>query len=100
MASSLNLLAKNLVGVNGMICEVQHECGSEMELTHTDENYIAHGMCMRCRGSSHCELMINPITDNLRVSHTDEQFRLLLRNGVYPYKYKDSWKKFKENHLP
>ena len=30
----------------------------------------------------------------------DEQFRLLLRKRVYPYKYMDDWEKFKENHLP
>ena len=42
MSSSLDLLSRNLVGVNGMVCK---GCGSEAELTHIDENYVAHGMC-------------------------------------------------------
>ena len=28
------------------------------------------------------------------------KFALLLRNGVYPYEYMDSWKRFKEESLP
>ena len=39
MASSLDLLTRNLVG--GVACE----CGSEIELTNL-ENDVAHGMCM------------------------------------------------------
>ena len=83
MASSLDSLARNLVGVNGMMCEVQHECRSNSGLTHTDENYIAHGICTRCRGLSHPKLEIDPIFDNLRVGNTDKQFPLLIRKGVY-----------------
>ena len=28
------------------------------------------------------------------------KFVLLLRKGVYPYEYMDSWEKFDENKLP
>ena len=28
------------------------------------------------------------------------KFALLLRKGVYPYEYMDSWKRFKEESLP
>ena len=38
--------------------------------------------------------------DDLRVNHNDEQFRLLLRKGVYPYEYMSSWDKFEETKLP
>ena len=41
--SSLEMLARNLVGVNAMM----RDSKSERELTHIDENYIAHGMCSR-----------------------------------------------------
>ena len=37
---------------------------------------------------------------NLRDNHTDKQFRLLIRKGVYLYKYMSSWDKFEETRLP
>ena len=86
-----------MVGVNGMVCK---ECGSEVELMHINENYVAHGTCRKCQGASHQKLKINLIFNNLRVSCTDKHFRLLPRKGVYPYKYMDIWGKFEENHLP
>ena len=45
MASSLDLLSKNLVGTNGMVCE---ECRNKVELMHIDENYVNHGTCGEC----------------------------------------------------
>ena len=71
MASSLDLLSRSLVGMNGMECE---KCGSKAELTHINENNIVHGTCGKCRGASHQKLEIDPIFNNLRVSHTDEHF--------------------------
>ena len=68
MVSSLDSLSRNLAGVNGMMC---NQCKSETELSHIDENYIAHGMCGKCRGSSHRKLMI---FDNRRARHPDKQF--------------------------
>ena len=50
MSSSLDLLSRNLVRVNGMMCE---GCGNEANLTHIDENYATHGMCEKCQGVSH-----------------------------------------------
>ena len=86
MASSLDALSSNLVGVNGMVCNV---CRESCKLTHIDEDYVAHGKCEKCySGYSKRQLSVNSIfdeSDNLRVSHNDEQFRLLLRKGVYPY---------------
>ena len=40
MASSLDSLLSNLVGVTGMGC---NNCEGSCELTHIDEDYIAHG---------------------------------------------------------
>ena len=71
MASRLDSLARNLVGMNGMMC---NKCGSQTELSHIDENYVAYVNCAKCRGDSHCKLMINPIFDNLIVDHLDKQF--------------------------
>ena len=101
MASSLDALSSNLVGVNGMVCNV---CGESCKLTHIDEDYVAHGKCEKCYcGYSKRQLSVNSIFDdfdNLRVSHNDKQFRLLLRKGVYPYEYMSSWDKFEETKLP
>ena len=32
--------------------------------------------------------------------HPDDQLRLLVRKGVYPYEYMDSMEKFDDDHLP
>ena len=80
MAGSLDELSSNLVGVNGMVCNV---CGDSCELTHIDESYVAHGKCKKCYlGYSKRQLSVNSNFDNLRVSHNDEQFRLLLRKFI------------------
>ena len=42
MASNLDLLSRNLVEMNGMVCK---ECRSKVELAHIDENYVIHGTC-------------------------------------------------------
>ena len=98
MASSLDALSSNLVGVNGMVC---NECGDSCELIHIDEDYVAHGKCKKCYlGYSKHQLSVNSNFDNLRLSHNNEQRRLLLRKGVHPYEYMSSWDKFEETKLP
>ena len=94
MVSSLDSFYRNLVEVNGKVCK---KCRSKVELTCIDENYVAHGTCGKCKS---CKLEIDLIFDNLRVSHMDEQSKLLLRKGVYPYEYVNDCEKFKENYLP
>ena len=101
MASSLDSLTNNSVGVSEMPC---NECGESCKITHIDKDYIAHGKCEKCYfGYSKRQLNKYSIFDdfdNLRVGHNDEQFRLLLRKGVYPYEYMTSWDKFEETKLP
>ena len=101
MASSLDSLTNNSVGVSGMVCD---NCRKSCEITHIDEDYVAHGKCKNCySGYSKSQLNKDSILNdfgNLRVSNNDEQFRLLLRNGVYPYEYMSSWDKFEETKLP
>ena len=98
MPSSLDALSKNLVGTNGIACSF---CFNEATLTHIDHNYYAHVKCEKCNGAtSRRKLEIDPIFNNLRTGNTDEQFRLLVRKGVYPYEYLDDWNKFDETKLP
>ena len=80
MSSSLDSLSRNLVGVIGMVCE---ECGNKAKFTYIDGNYVAHETCEKCQGASHWKLEIDPIFNNLRVSHTNEQFQLLLEGSLY-----------------
>ena len=91
MAASLDSLSSNLVGMSGMVC---NECEDSYEITHIDEDYVANGKCKTCySGYNKHQLNKDSIFDNflnLRVSHNDEQFRLLLRKGVYPYEYMTS----------
>ena len=79
MASSLCALSSNLVGVSGM---VYNECKGDCEITYIDEDYVAHEKCRDCySGYSKCHLNKDYIFDNflnLRVSHNDKQFRVLL----------------------
>ena len=98
IASSLDSLTNNLVGVSGMPCNV---CEESCEFTHVNENYVTHGKCKDCYSRySKRQLSVNSEFDNLRVSHNDEQFRLLLRKGVYPYEYMTSWNMFEETKVP
>ena len=83
MATSLDSLTNNLVGVSGMECDSCKE--RSCEITRIDEDYIAHGKCKNCY-SGYSELQLNTGSifndfGNLRVGHNDEQFRLLLRKG-------------------
>ena len=97
MTSSLDSLSSDQVGVSKVKCDC-------CEFTNTDEGYIARGKWKDCElGYGKCKLnkdtFLSDFAD-LKVGHTDEQFRLLLRKGVYPYEYISSWDRFKETRLP
>ena len=64
MASSLDELSSNLVGVSRMVCN-DNECEGICEITHIDENYVAHGNCKDCySGYGKRQLNKNFIFDN------------------------------------
>ena len=79
-------------------------CKEDRDLACIDEYYIAHAKCRKCyTGYSKRQLNEKLIFDNflnLRLNHTDEQFRLLLTKGVYPYEYMSSWDKFDRTNIP
>ena len=91
----------SLVGVRGMACA---NCIGSCELSNIDEDYIPHRKCRNSySGYSKHQLNVDSIYGdfaNLRANHTDEQFRLLLRKGFYPYEYMMSWDKFNQTKLP
>ena len=60
-------------------------------------------MCKECNDKSYKS--INELTEKFpntyQFCNKDlNKFVLLLRKGVYPYEYIDSWEKFKETSLP
>ena len=47
------------------------------------------------------DLLIKRLYNTYQLSKNDiNKFKLLLRKGVYPYQYMDSWKRFNETELP
>ena len=83
MQAPLESLVENLVDVS--------------KFSHIDSDYVAH----TSSGKEHLSKeMIQSKFRNLLANHTDGQFRLLLRKGVYPYEYMDSWDRFYETSLP
>ena len=102
MASSLDSLTSNLVVVNKSFCK-NCDRKERFELTHISEYYVTHGNCRNCSEYVLKQLIMDSIIndfDNLRDNHTDEQLRLLLRKGAYPYEYVSSRDKFEETRLP
>ena len=101
MASSLGKLASNLCGTSGIQCD---KCKGNMELINISGDYIASLGCERCRTKKTKDLDERVLKKNF--NHTsrflgcDEKFRLMIRKGVYPYKYMDAWGKSEETGLP
>ena len=81
MSTSLESLMNNL-------------CKRDCDLAYIVEYYVAHAKCRKCyAGFSKRQLNEKLIFDNflnLRLNHTDEQFRLLLTKGIYPFEYMSS----------
>ena len=83
MQASQKSLVENLVGLSGF--------------SHIDSDYVAHTSSGKVHFSK--DYIISKFK-NFLANHTDAQFRLLLRKGVYPFEYMDMWGRFKEIELP
>jgi hypothetical protein len=86
MASSLDVLANNLISAKCGKCK-----GSESLSSDCEE-------CRRLtfeKGCKNCKNLMKYFNHS-----TDEQKELLLRKGVYPYEYVDSVARFGETELP
>ena len=88
IASSLDKLARNLCGTSGIQCD---KCRCNMELINISGDYIASFGCEKCRTKKTKDLGEEVLKKNFK--HTgrfwecDENFRLMIRKGVYPYEY-------------
>ena len=75
MQDSLSTLVDNLSGINNKVSEIDKK--------------ISHAA------------LIEKLFNTYQLCNKDlNKFALLLRKGVYPYEYMDSWKRFKEESLP
>ena len=94
MASNLDKLASNLCCTSGIQCG---KCKGNMELINISDDYIASLGCERCRTKKTKDQDGEVLKKNFNYTsgfwRCDEKIRLMIRKGVYPYEYKDDWKK-------
>ena len=68
---------------------------SECEFIGFKNNRLNY-RCKECNGTS-----AKSVNDLIKFSNGElDTFVLLLRGGVYPYEYMDSWERFNETSLP
>ena len=117
MPCSLSTLGNNLseeihkikckCGQNDKKCEtggIKYEvCLCFLEYTYFEDDLIEY-KCLCCNKNYQ-----QKFDENLKkrffntykfYNHDNKKFILLLRKGVYPYKYMDDWEKFSETALP
>ena len=95
MSSSLLTLADNLSDIN---CE---KCDNKCEYIGFKDNYLLLE-CSHCNAwfKKDSEELIKRFSNTYEFCNKDNKFILLLRKGVYPYGYMDSWERFDETSLP
>ena len=105
MRSKLSDLVDNLSEINNEDCKTCTErknIKSECEFIGFENNRLNY-RCKECKGIS--AKSINELIEKFPTMHqfcngAFNKFVLLLRKGVYPYEYMDSWERFNETSLP
>ena len=105
MQSKLSDLVDNLSEINNKDCKTCMErknIKSECEFIGLKNNRLNY-RCKECNGTSNKS--INDLIEKFPRMHKFcngdlNKFVLLLRKGVYPYEYMDSWERFNETSLP
>ena len=105
MSSKLSNLVDNLSEINNKDCKTCMErknIKSESEFIGL-KNIRLNYKCKECNGTSNKS--INDLIEKFPRMHKFcngdlNKFVLLLRKGVYPYEYMDSWERFNETSLP
>ena len=100
MSSSLYSLVDNLSeGLHDDICT---DCKSYLEYISTKDELLIPN-CLKCSKNheKHInEYLIKRFVNSYEFRDGDISKCLMLRKGVYPYEYMDSWKRFDETLLP
>ena len=99
MEGSLDAHVDNLAGLCDCNCTDKNK--QQIKIEYTDK--LVYTRCKTCtkRSKQTTESLKNkfPGTFQLNKGNIDK-FIFLLRKGVYPYEYMDSWKRFIETELP
>ena len=105
MPTSLSNLTDNLSEINKKECK---SCKERENISinckcinHKDNRLIYK--CKRCNSKSYksIDALKEEFPNTYRFCNKDlNKFILLLRKGVYPYEYMDSWERFDETELP
>ena len=105
MPSKLADLVDNLSEINNKDCKTCMErknIKSECEFIGLKNNRLNY-RCKECNGTSNKSIneLIEKFPNTYQFCNGDlNKFVLLLRKGVYPYEYMDSWERFNETSLP
>ena len=105
MLSTLSELVDNLSEINNKACKACMERKNvklKCEFIGLRNNRLNYRW-KECKGKS--TKPINGLIEEFQSIHSFcdgdlNKFVLILRNGVYPYEYMDSWERFKETSLP
>ena len=105
MPSKLSDLVDNLSEINNKDCKTcieRKNIKSECEFIGLKNNRLNY-RCKECNGTSTKSVndLIKKFPRMYKFCNGDlNKFVLLLRKGVYPYEYMDSWERFNETSLP
>ena len=99
MMGSLDTHVNNLSGL--FDCNSENERKRQIKIKYNDKS--VHTRCKTCKKRS--KQPINPLKDKFPSIYqlakgNMDTFIFLLKKGVYPYEYMDSWKKCDETELP
>ena len=101
MSTSLSSLVGNLS--DGFHCHKCIDCKSSLDYTITGDDQLIF-RCFECKKNNQKNFnkdLINRSANIYRFCNKYiNRFILLLRKGIYPYQYIDSWERFDETPLP
>ena len=105
MQGKLSGLVDNLSEIDNKDCKTcvkRKYVKSECEFIGLKNNRLNY-RCKECNGTSNKSIneLIEKFPNTYQFCNGDlNKFVLLLRKGVYPYEYMDSWERFNETSLP
>ena len=102
MATSLSKLVDNLTeGIHNNKCLDCNSCLDYFRITKNEKLLLKCFNCDIYYKKKFNNDLIKKFKNTYSFRNNDlNKFILLLRKGVYPYEYMDSWKKFNETSLP